>query len=483
MREWIISSGIASVEEMDAFDAEDKTIVDQAKQAAWDAYLAPIKKDIEDVSAIFDRIGGEEVSNIKQSLQSMKEPLYKDIYVAVANVLRGAMGAGAAGGALHAISELQLWKRHADARHYDEYSSRLYSESAESALLVEEVKPAYNGTDPKVDGRQVLQACFDAALARDPRVFAIGEDLGVIGDVNKGFEDLQAKYGETRVTDTGIREATILGQGIGAAMRGLRPIVEIQYLDYLLFALQTMSDDLATLQWRTKGGQKAPVIVRTRGHRLEGVWHSGSPMGMILGSLRGMYILVPRNMTQAAGFYNTMLRSDDTALIVEVLNGYRLKETIPANVGEFTVPLGVPEVLRQGMDVTLVTYGAMCRIAMAAAAELAKFDISVEAIDVQSLIPFDRHGIILESLKKTNRIVFADEDVPGGATAYMMREVLEKQGGYRWLDSEPITITGAEHRPAYGSDGDYFSKPNVETMFERIYALMHEAEPGKYPII
>jgi len=320
-------------------------------------------------------------------------------------------------------------------------------------------------------------------LEADRDVFLIGEDIGVIGDVNKGFEDLQAKYGETRVTDTGIREATILGQGIGAAMRGLRPIVEIQYIDYLLFALQTMSDDLATLQWRTKGGQKAPVIVRTRGHRLEGVWHSGSPMGMILGSLRGMYILVPRNMTQAAGFYNTMLRSDDTALIVEVLNGYRLKETIPANVGEFTVPLGVPEILREGSDVTLVTYGAMCRIAMEVAEELAKFDISIEVIDVQTLIPFDVNGVIRESLAKTNRIVFADEDVPGGATAYMMRDVLERQSGYYLLDSPAVTITGAEHRPAYGSDGDYFSKPNVETMFEKIYGMMHESDPGKYPSI
>ncbi len=490
-REWIVANAVATVEEMDAIDAEDKKAVDAAKQAAWDAYLAPIRKDISDVSEIFDKIisetGNSEITAIKDSLNAIKEPTNKDIYMAVGRAHRVAIADlgtrglpfSAEGGTDHA--ELLRWKQRADARHEDEYSSHIYSESDESALKVPEIKPQYNGDEQKVDGRQVMQACFDHALARDPRVFAIGEDIGVIGDVNKGFEDMQAKYGELRVTDTGIREATIIGQGIGAAMRGLRPIVEIQYLDYLIFGLEPLTDDLATVQWRTKGGQKAPVIVRTRGHRLEGVWHSGSPMSMILGSLRGMYVLVPRNMTQATGFYNTMLRSDDTALIVEVLNGYRLKETIPANVGEFTVPLGVPEILREGTDVTLVTYGAMCRIAMECAEELAKFDISLEVIDVQTLLPFDRYSIILESLKKTNRIVFADEDVPGGATAYMMREVLEKQGGYRWLDSEPVTITGTNHRPAYGSDGDYFSKPNVETMFERIYALMHESDPARYP--
>ncbi len=477
-REWIVANAVATPEEMDAMDAEDKKFVDAAKQAAWDSYLAPIKQDVADVSAIFDQIATQssassEIISVKDSLNAIKEPIYKDVYSAVGKVIRLA-GKG------HA-ADLWHWKRKADARHEDEYSSHIYSESAESALNVPEIKPQYNGDEAKVDGRQVMQACFDHALARDPRVFAIGEDIGVIGDVNKGFEDMQAKYGELRVTDTGIREATIIGQGIGAAMRGLRPIVEIQYLDYLIFGLEPMSDDLATLQWRTKGGQKAPVIVRTRGHRLEGVWHSGSPMGMVLNSLRGMYILVPRNMTQAAGFYNTMLRSDDTALIVEVLNGYRLKETIPANVGEFTVPLGVPEILREGTDVTLVTYGAMCRISIEVAEELAKFDISMEVIDVQTLLPFDRYSMILESLKKTNRIVFADEDVPGGATAYMMREVLERQGGYRWLDSEPVTITGTNHRPAYSSDGDYFSKPSFETMFERIYTLMHESDPVRYP--
>jgi 2-oxoisovalerate dehydrogenase E1 component len=496
-RKWILDSKIASAEEMDRFDAEDKEIVDRAKQAAWGAYLNPIKREIQDVCDLFDSIAAlsknsEEIIAIKDALNTIKEPIHKDVYVAVGQVLRSNVEQALRPnveqayrlaeipsnpeGLLHSqeLQALLEWKKNADARHYDEYASHLYSESEESALKVPEFKAEYSGSESKVDARQVMQACFDAALARDPRVFAIGEDIGVIGDVNKGFEDLQAKYGELRVTDTGIREATILGQGIGAAMRGLRPIIEIQYLDYLLFALETMSDDLATVQWRTKGGQKAPVIVRTRGHRLEGVWHSGSPMGMILNALRGMYVIVPRNMTQAAGFYNTMLRSDDAALIVEVLNGYRLKETIPANVGEFTVPLGVPEILHEGKDITLVTYGACCRVAMEAAAELERFGITLEVIDVQTLIPFDRHSLILESLKKTSRIIFLDEDVPGGASAYMLRQVLEVQDGYHWLDAKPITITGKEHRPAYGSDGDYFSKPQIDDIIEAAFALVRE---------
>ena len=332
-----------------------------------------------------------------------------------------------------------------------------------------------------VDGREVLQACFDSALSRDPRVIAFGEDVGKIGDVNQAFAGLQAKYGELRVTDTGIREATIIGQGIGAALRGLRPIAEIQYLDYLLYAIQTLSDDLATLQYRTVGGQKAPLIIRTRGHRLEGVWHSGSPMGMILNSLRGINVLVPRNMTQAAGFYNTMLQSDDPALIIECLNGYRLKERIPDNISEFTVPVGVPEIIKEGTDLTVITYGSMCRVVMQAAEELEEIGISAEVIDVQSLLPFDVHHSIVESLKKTNRVVFADEDVPGGASAFMMQKVLEEQKGYFHLDSQPVTITGAEHRPAYASDGDYWSKPNVETVFDKIYELMSEVAPQRFP--
>ena len=309
---------------------------------------------------------------------------------------------------------------------------------------------------------------------------AFGEDLGKIGDVNQGFAGLQDKYGEIRVSDTGIRETTIIGEGIGLAMRGLRPIAEIQYLDYLVYAFATLTDDLATLHYRTKGGQIAPLIVRTRGHRLEGVWHSGSPMGMLIHSLRGMYILVPRDMTKAAAFYNTMLRSDDSALIIECLNGYRLKEKLPDNISEIAEPLGVPEVIREGEDVTIVTYGSMCRIIMDAANQLADVGISCEVVDVQTLLPFDRHHLIVESLKKTNRIVFADEDVPGGATSYMMQKVIEEQNGYMYLDSQPITITSKEHRPAYGSDGDYFSKPSAEDVFDKVYGLMQEVDPAKF---
>ncbi len=311
---------------------------------------------------------------------------------------------------------------------------------------------------------------------------AFGEDVGRLGDVNQGFAGLQAKYGEARVSDTGIRETTIMGQAIGLALRGLRPIAEIQYLDYLLYALEILSDDLATLHWRTKGGQKAPVILRTRGHRLEGIWHSGSPMAGVIHLLRGLHVLTPRNMTQAAGFYNTLLKSDDPGLVVEVLNGYRVKERLPDNIGEFTVPVGAPEVLREGGDLTLVTYGATCRIVMEAAELLSRVGVEAEVIDVQSLLPFDVHGRILESLKKTSRVVFVDEDVPGGATAYMLQEVLEKQGGYFWLDSPPRTLPGKPHRPAYGSDGDYWSKPNVETVFEAAYEIMHEVEPARYPV-
>jgi pyruvate/2-oxoglutarate/acetoin dehydrogenase E1 component len=373
------------------------------------------------------------------------------------------------------------WKHDLDRIQADRYSSHLYSESEHSAIKVPEVKPVYSDQSPTLAGFEIVNASFDAILKRDPRVIAFGEDVGKLGDVNQGFAGLQAKYGELRVSDTGIRETTIIGQAIGLALRGLRPIAEIQYLDYLLYAIQTMSDDLATLHWRTKGGQKAPVIVRTRGHRLEGVWHSGSLMAGSLNLLRGMNILVPRNMTQASGFYNTMLLSDEPALVVEVLNGYRQKEVLPDNIGEFTVPIGVPEILREGSDITLVTYGACCRIVMEAADWLSKLNIECEVIDVQSLLPFDIHGCIVESLQKTARIVFIDEDVPGGTTAYMMEEVIEKQGGYHWLDSIPSTIPGKPHRPAYGSDGDYWSKPSVEQIVETVYELMHDADPAKYP--
>jgi pyruvate/2-oxoglutarate/acetoin dehydrogenase E1 component len=372
------------------------------------------------------------------------------------------------------------WKHENDAVNVERYGSHLYSGTA---MKVDEVKPVYTDKSPTMFGFEVVNAAFDAALARDSRLIAFGEDVGKLGDVNQGFKGMQEKYGEYRVTDTGIREATILGQAIGMAMRGLRPIAEIQYLDYVLYALQIMSDDLATLHWRTAGGQKAPVIVRTRGHRLEGIWHAGSPMSGILSLTRGMYVLVPRDMTRAAGFYNTLLKADEPAIVVEVLNGYRVKERLPENIGEITLPLGVPETIRAGKDITIVTYGACCRIVMDAADKLSKVGIDVEVIDVQSLMPFDIHGQIVESLKKTNRILFIDEDVPGGATAYMMQEVIEKQGGYFHLDSPARTLSAKAHRPSYGSDGDYWSKPNSETVFDAIYEMMHEANPAAYPKI
>ncbi len=375
------------------------------------------------------------------------------------------------------------WKRNQDDNQADRYSSHLYCHTDRSALKVAEIDPVYSEKSPTPMAFDVLNACFDAALARDPRVIAFGEDVGNLGDVNQAFRNLQKKYGRLRVSDTGIREVTILGQAIGLALRGLRPIAEIQYLDYLLYVLQLMSDDLATLLWRTKGGQKAPVIIRTRGHRLEGIWHSGSPMAGIINLVRGMYVLTPRNAVQAAGFYNTLLKSDEPGLIVEVLNGYRIKERLPDNIGEFTLPIGIPETLRRGDDLTIVTYGACCRIALDAAEKLNQVGIEAEIIDVQSLLPFDIHGKIQESLKKTNRIIFLDEDVPGGASAYMLQEVIEKQAGYYWLDAPPRTLSAQPHRPAYGSDGDYWSKPNVETIFDAAYEMMHEVDPLAYPPI
>jgi pyruvate/2-oxoglutarate/acetoin dehydrogenase E1 component len=376
---------------------------------------------------------------------------------------------------------LQNWLSKAKQENEERFNSHLYSQSAYSALKVKEVKAIYDEDSRLADGREVLQANFDAIFAKNPQVIAFGEDVGKIGDVNQAFAGLQAKYGEIRISDTSIRELTIIGQGIGTAMRGLRPIAEIQYLDYIYYGLQPLADDVSCLQYRTKGGQKAPIIVRSRGHRLEGIWHSGSPIGMLLHSIRGMYLLVPRNMTQAAGFYNTLLQSDEPALIIECLNGYRLKERIPKNLGEFTVPLGIPEVIREGNDVTIVTYGSMCRIVMEAAEQLHEVGISCEVIDVQTLLPFDIHHSIVKSIQKTNRVIFADEDVPGGATAYMMQQVLQEQDAYKYLDSKPICVTAKAHRPPYGSDGDYFSKPNPEDMVDAVYALMSEANPMQYP--
>jgi 2-oxoisovalerate dehydrogenase E1 component len=481
MRQWIVDEVMVLPEELDAIEKEAKQSAKQAKERAWKAFTEDIKKDQTHITKLLTQ--AEKESRHATALEEIRLELVKAINPTRLETMRAAKKA------IRVLRDENInprraigdWIKQSEVNNYDRYSSHLYNETERSALRVEVIPPVYQDSSPVIDGREILQQCFDAALSRDPRVVAFGEDVGKIGDVNQGFAGLQQKHGELRVTDTSIRECTIVGQGIGLALRGLRPIAEIQYLDYFIYAIQTLSDDLATLHYRTKGGQSAPLIVRTRGHRLEGVWHAGSPIGMILNSLRGMYLLLPRNMTQAAGFYNTMLKSEDPAVIIECLNGYRLKEKLPENIGEFTVPLGVPEILREGSDITLVTYGSMCRIVLEAAEELAVAGISAEVIDVQTLLPFDIHNIILESIKKTSRVVFADEDVPGGATSFMMQQVLERQNAYQYLDSKPTTITAKEHRPAYASDGDYFTKPNVEDVFETIYGVMREANPDKFP--
>jgi pyruvate/2-oxoglutarate/acetoin dehydrogenase E1 component/TPP-dependent pyruvate/acetoin dehydrogenase alpha subunit len=482
-RKFILENEISTEQDLVSIETEAKATTKTARQEAWNGFINDIKKDQDKAVEILEALGNESahggtilqiVSELKSTLNSIR----LDTFKVVKKVLRITRSEETS-----ARASLVAWLENAHKENFTRYNSHVMSQSSDASIEVSEIKAEYSESSPLVDGREVLQACFDAAMSRDPRVFAIGEDVGKIGDVNQAFAGLQDKYGNLRVTDTGIRETTIIGQGIGAALRGLRPITEIQYLDYLLYALQTLSDDLATLQYRTAGGQKAPLIIRTRGHRLEGVWHSGSPIGMILNSLRGINVLVPRDMTQAAGFYNTMLKSDDPALIIECLNGYRLKERIPDNISEFTVPLGQPEVLREGDDVTIITYGSMCRVILQAAQELEEVGISVEVIDVQTLLPFDVDHRIVESLKKTNRVVFADEDVPGGASAYMMQKVLEEQSGYFHLDSQPVTIAAKEHRPAYASDGDYFSKPNTETVFDKVYELMNEVNPAKFPKI
>lgn len=478
MREWILQHALADEITLNAIEETAKNTVREAKNEAWLAYLNPIKAEIAEVTTLLNDLASPpheaNINGIKIALNDIKEPIRKDIHLAVKKALRLTKG-------INTMARQQLihWLQASTLTNADRYSSYLVSQSPQQIAHVQAVAPIYQN-EKLVDGRELLKENFDHLLSKYPELLIFGEDSGKIGGVNQGLEGLQAKYGEHRVFDTGIREATIMGQAIGLAMRGLRPIAEIQYLDYLLYALQIMSDDLATLHWRTKGRQKAPVIIRTRGHRLEGVWHSGSPLGMIVHACRGINICVPRNMTQAAGFYNLLLEADEPCLVIEPLNGYRLKENLPANIGEYKVQLGVPEILEQGTDVTLVTYGACVRVAQEAMKLLHEHDISVELIDVQTLLPFDNQHIIVESLKKTNRAVFFDEDVPGGATAYMMQQVLEEQNGYAYLDSKPLTITAKAHRPAYGSDGDYFSKPSADDVFDAIYNLMLEASPSTY---
>ncbi len=483
MREWLLENGIATDEELKVIEEQAKKHVIDAKNAAWKEYITPILHQQETIVDLLDALSmesdkAEEITNIKNELASVKAPIRKEIYNAIKKALRLTRYEN-----ISVRTQLIKWLNAEKIVNYDRYSSHLYSESEMNTTKVVPIKPEYAGELKMADGRVLLRENFDSILSKYPEVVIFGEDSGKIGGVNQGLEDLQEKYGELRVFDTGIREATIIGQAIGLALRGFRPIAEIQYLDYLLYAIQILSDDLACLQYRTKGMQKAPIIIRTRGHRLEGIFHSGSPMGMIINALRGIYVCVPRNMTQAAGFYNTILAGDEPALVIESLNSYRLKEQVPSNIGEFRVPLGVVETLKEGTDVTLVTYGSCCKLAMEAAKALEEDGILIEVIDVQTLLPFDLDKQIVESVKKTNRLLVVDEDMPGGASAYILQKVMEEQGAYQYLDSTPKTLSAKAHRPAYTSDGDYASKPSADDIYDYVYEIMREADPERFPEI
>ena len=491
MREWILDFEledgdgnplklVSGKEELITLEKEVKREVSAAKRNAWNAFTNEIKLEVTTASGLLEKIALKSsnknfIIKLKNDLTSIVEPIRKDILSTVRKALRYVKDE-----TFSEKIELQEFIINSIKDAALKYSSHLSSETNAAAIKIAEISPIYNSQNKTVDGRIVMRDNFDAILKKYPEVLIFGEDAGQIGDVNQGLEGLQEKYGNQRVSDTGIREATIVGQGIGMAMRGLRPIAEIQYLDYLLYALQIMSDDLATLRYRTFGKQKAPLIIRTRGHRLEGIWHSGSPMGGIIHNIRGIHVLVPRNMTKAAGFYNTLLRGDDPALIIECLNGYRLKEQLPLNFGEFTTPIGVIEIIKKGKDMTVVSYGSTLRIVQEAAVELLLVGIDIEIIDIQSLLPFDINHETVKSVAKTNRLLIVDEDVPGGASAYLLQEIIENQNGYQYLDSKPATLTAKAHRPAYGSDGDYFSKPSAEDIFEKVYEMMHEAYPTKF---
>lgn len=479
MRSWMIDNNIATSEELDTLDAELKKEVLAGKKAAWEAYLNPIKEERTKLVEVLNSVAASSANKVFiekmiADLNSIKEPIRKDNLTTARKILR--MVIGEAG-----QNALATWIKNYTNEIQPKFSSHLMSQSSSKAENVAEILPVYDEGSEMVDARLIIRNNFDKIFETYPETLIFGEDSGNIGDVNQGLEGLQEKYGEARVSDAGIREASILGQGIGMAMRGLRPIAEIQYLDYLLYALQIMSDDLATVQYRTAGKQKAPLIVRTRGHRLEGIWHSGSPMGMIINAVRGMHVLVPRSMTKAAGFYNTLLKADEPALVIECLNGYRLKEKMPNNIGEFTTPIGVVETVKEGTDLTIVSYGSTLRIVEQAAKELMEIGIDVEIIDAQSLLPFDKNHDCVKSLQKTNRLLVVDEDVPGGASAYILQQIVDVQEGYKFLDSKPETLAAKPHRPAYGTDGDYFSKPSTEDVFEKVYAIMNEANPKKYP--
>ncbi|WP_430400559.1 alpha-ketoacid dehydrogenase subunit alpha/beta [Flavobacterium sp.] len=479
MRLWMIANNIANEEELSEIDNASKKEVLDGKKAAWSAFTAQFKAEQQELVSILNSIAASSPNKIfiekySNDLASIKEPIRKEILTTARKVLRLIVKESGK-------TQLAAWITTYTNKIQPKFSSHLFSQSDKNVASVKEVKPSYDETAEDVDARLVLRDNFDAIFSKYPETLIFGEDSGNIGDVNQGLEGMQEKYGEFRVSDAGIREATILGQGIGMAMRGLRPIAEIQYLDYLLYAIQIMSDDLATLQYRTNGRQKAPLIIRTRGHRLEGVWHSGSPMGMIINAIRGIHVLVPRNMTKAAGFYNTLLETDEPALVIECLNGYRLKEKMPTNLGEFKTPIGVVETIKQGTDITLVSYGSTLRLVEQAANELESVGISAEIIDIQSLLPFDINHDIVKSVAKTNRLLVIDEDVPGGASAFILQEIIENQKAYKHLDSEPQTLASQAHRPAYGTDGDYFSKPSAEDIFEKVYAIMNETNPSKYP--
>jgi len=482
MKLWMIAINIASPEEIEEIDFNIKKEVLEAKKASWNAFIDPIIDDQKELVLLLEKIAPasqnkDSILKFSANLSKIKTPLKKEILVTARKVLRLLINE-------NSKPELSDWITSYINKCQPKFSSHLYSESSSNVFSVKEVLPEYaDDAKEETDGRMILRDNFDVLFTNHPEVLIFGEDAGSIGDVNQGLVGLQDKFGETRVADVGIREASIIGQGIGMALRGLRPIAEIQYLDYLLYGVQILSDDLATLQYRTLGKQKAPLIIRTRGHRLEGIWHSGSPMGMLVNALRGIHILVPRNMTKAAGFYNTLLECDEPALVVECLNGYRLKEKTPLNYGEFKTPIGEVEILKKGTDITLVSYGSTLRLVEEAAKELLEVGIDCEIIDIQSLLPFDVNHDITKSIAKTNRLLVIDEDVPGGASAYILQEIIENQDGYNQLDSKPQTLTSKAHRPAYGTDGDYFSKPSIEDIFEKVYAMMNEVNPTKYPVL
>ena len=481
MRKWMLESAIATEEEMDEMEATAKKHVREIQREAWNDFAGEINEEIGQVSALIEQVAAQsqnsaKLKNVISELKAVVDPGRRDAISAGRKTLRITVKEK-----LSSRQDLVNWLNAERVKNYERFNSKLFTETATSPLNVPVVKASYDDDAKMLDGREILNACFDSNFDRDKSIVAFGEDVGAIGDVNQGFAGLQNKYSDLRISDTGIREATIIGQGMGLSMRGIKPIAEIQYLDYLIYATTVLSDDLASLSYRTRGGQKAPLIVRTRGHRLEGIWHSGSPLGLILNAMRGLHICVPRDMTQAAGMYNTLLRGDEPALVIECLNGYRLKERLPSNIGEFTVPLGKAEVLREGTDMTVVSYGSTLRIVMEAAEELEKMGIYIEVIDPQTLYPFDTENVCGDSLKKTNKLLVVDEDMPGGGSAYILQKILETQNGYYSLDSQPKTLPAREHRPPYGTDGDYFSKPSMDDVVEVVYNMMNEANPTKYP--